>query len=64
MSEDKKVSLRFLHEMIRAGMGAISYSLQYSHSIDMISDSTYFQQILKDLFMCARSMGESDARTM
>jgi hypothetical protein len=43
----------------RAGMGAISYSLQYSHSIDMISDSiTYFQQILKDLFM----MCEIDSR--
>jgi hypothetical protein len=45
-----KVSLWFLHEMIRAGMGA-SYSLQYSHSIDMISDSiTCFQQILRPLY--------------
>jgi hypothetical protein len=33
--------------MIRAGMGAISYSLQYSHSIDIASDSTCFQQILR-----------------
>jgi hypothetical protein len=46
-------------------MGA-SYSLQYSHSIDMISDSiTCFQQILKDLFMmCEIDSRESDARTM
>jgi hypothetical protein len=37
MSEDKKVSLRFLHEMIRA-VSISFHSLQYSHSIDMISD--------------------------
>jgi hypothetical protein len=46
MSEDKSNTIPTRNDPCRSG--AISYSLQYSHSIDMISDSvTYFQQILK-----------------
>jgi hypothetical protein len=50
--------------MIRAGVGLFR-TVCNTVILLIISDITYFQQILKDLFMCARSIvGESDARTM
>jgi hypothetical protein len=53
-----------IHTNDPAGVGAISYSLQYSHSIDLISDSVTFSTNFKDLFMMCEIDGrrESDAQ--